>query len=79
MTQRIAAEPATRAPDSRRRWSGLAGARAVQVGTANFVDAGVYGRILAGLTDYLVRHGLPHIGAVTGTLQFPRALAEAPR
>jgi dihydroorotate dehydrogenase (NAD+) catalytic subunit len=57
----------------------IAGARAVQVGTANFVDPGVYDRILAGLSDYLARHGLAHIGAVTGTLQFPRALAEVER
>jgi dihydroorotate dehydrogenase (NAD+) catalytic subunit len=54
----------------------IAGARAVQVGTANFVDPGVYDRILAGLSAYLARHGLAQIGAVTGTLQFPRALAE---
>lgn len=51
----------------------IAGARAVQVGTANFVDPGVYGRILAGLEDYLERHGLEDIGAVVGTLAFPRA------
>jgi dihydroorotate dehydrogenase (NAD+) catalytic subunit len=57
----------------------IAGARAVQVGTANFVDPGVYDRILAGLSDYLARHGLGHIGAVTGTLQFPRALAGVER
>ena len=57
----------------------IAGARAVQVGTANFVDPGVYDRILAGLSDYLARHGLARIGAVTGTLQFPRALAEVER
>lgn len=54
----------------------IAGARAVQVGTANFVDPGVYDRILAGLAAYLERHGLDDINAVTGTLQFPRTLAE---
>ena len=31
----------------------IAGARAVQIGTANFVDPGVYERVLAGLSDYL--------------------------
>ena len=36
----------------------IAGCRAVQVGTANFVDPGVYAKILAGLRDYLQRHGL---------------------
>ena len=51
----------------------IAGARAVQVGTANFVDPGVYERILAGLRDYLTRHGLADIGAVVGTLDYPEA------
>jgi dihydroorotate dehydrogenase (NAD+) catalytic subunit len=55
----------------------VAGCRAVQVGTANFVDTGVYDRILAGLLGYLDRHGLPDIGAVVGTLEFPAA-APAP-
>jgi dihydroorotate dehydrogenase (NAD+) catalytic subunit len=51
----------------------IAGCRAVQVGTANFVDLGVYERILAGLRDYLRRHRLPNIQAVVGTLQFADA------
>jgi dihydroorotate dehydrogenase (NAD+) catalytic subunit len=50
----------------------IAGCRAVQVGTANFVDPGVYDRILRGLREYLARHGLSEIGAVIGTLDFPR-------
>ena len=49
----------------------LAGCRAVQIGTANFVDPGVYERILTDLRDYLVRHGLADINAVVGTLTFP--------
>jgi dihydroorotate dehydrogenase (NAD+) catalytic subunit len=49
----------------------IAGARAVQVGTANFVDPGVYDRILAGLEDYLARHGLTDINQVVGTLEYP--------
>ena len=49
----------------------VAGCRAVQVGTANFVDPGVYKRILAGLEAYLRRHGLEEIGDVVGTLRFP--------
>jgi dihydroorotate dehydrogenase (NAD+) catalytic subunit len=51
----------------------IAGCRAVQVGTANFVDPGVYERILAGLSAYLERHGLGHIREVIGTLQMPGA------
>ena len=49
----------------------VAGCRAVQIGTANFVDPGVYARILAGLEAYLRRHGLEEIGDVVGTLRFP--------
>lgn len=49
----------------------IAGATAVQIGTANFVDAGVYEKILTGLTDYLVRHGLTDIRQVVGTLEIP--------
>jgi dihydroorotate dehydrogenase (NAD+) catalytic subunit len=47
----------------------IAGANAVQVGTANFVDPGVYDRMLAGLTAYLERHRLADINAVVGTLE----------
>jgi dihydroorotate dehydrogenase (NAD+) catalytic subunit len=50
----------------------IAGASAVQVGTANFVDPGVYERILAGLSDYVARHGLASIEEVVGTLEYPR-------
>jgi dihydroorotate dehydrogenase (NAD+) catalytic subunit len=43
----------------------------VQVGTANFVDPGVYQRILDGLTRYLDRHGLERVEQVVGTLEYP--------
>jgi dihydroorotate dehydrogenase (NAD+) catalytic subunit len=49
----------------------LAGCRAVQIGTANFVDPGVYERILAELRDYMERHGLRDINAVVGALTLP--------
>jgi dihydroorotate dehydrogenase (NAD+) catalytic subunit len=49
----------------------IAGCRAVQVGTANFVDPGVYQRILAGLERYLDRHGLERVEQVVGTLEYP--------
>jgi dihydroorotate dehydrogenase (NAD+) catalytic subunit len=49
----------------------IAGARAVQIGTANFTDPGVYAKTLDGLTDYLRRHGYDDVGAVVGTLAFP--------
>ena len=49
----------------------IAGCRAVQVGTANFVDPGVYERILAGLERYLDRHGFERVEQVVGTLSYP--------
>jgi len=49
----------------------IAGCTAFQVGTAGFVDPGVYQRILDGLTSYLERHQLSAIKDVIGTLQFP--------
>lgn len=47
----------------------IAGCRAVQIGTANFVDPGVYDRVLAGLLGYLDRHGIVDINDVIGTLE----------
>ena len=49
----------------------IAGCRAVQVGTANFVDPGLYDRILDELLAYLKRHGLEDVNQVVGTLQYP--------
>jgi dihydroorotate dehydrogenase (NAD+) catalytic subunit len=49
----------------------IAGCPAVQVGTANFVDPGVYERILAGLEAYRSRHRLGHLREVVGTLRMP--------
>src|SRR6187549_4286983 len=34
----------------------IAGASAVQVGTANFVDPMIWGRLLTGIADYMTRH-----------------------
>ncbi len=49
----------------------LAGCRAVQIGTANFVDPHVSARVLEGLRDYLARHALDDVNAVVGTLVWP--------
>ena len=46
----------------------IAGATAVGVGTALFYDPLILGRINHGLLAYLDRHGLDHIGQVSGTL-----------
>jgi dihydroorotate dehydrogenase (NAD+) catalytic subunit len=49
----------------------VAGCRAVQIGTANFVDPGIHERILADLEAWLEGHGLDDVNAVVGTLQYP--------
>jgi len=49
----------------------IVGCRAVQIGTANFVDTRVYEKVLAGLTAYLERHDLSDIGEIVGTLGPP--------
>ncbi|MGE0455137.1 MAG: dihydroorotate dehydrogenase [Vicinamibacteria bacterium] len=49
----------------------IVGCRAVQIGTANFVDTRVYEKVLAGLADYLERHGMSDLGEVVGTLGPP--------
>lgn len=49
----------------------IAGCRAVQVGTANFVDPGLYTRLVADLQAYLDRHGFATVNDVIGTLDYP--------
>jgi dihydroorotate dehydrogenase (NAD+) catalytic subunit len=46
----------------------IAGATAVQVGTANFVDPFIWSPLTDGLRDYLTRHQLPGIGDLVGRL-----------
>jgi dihydroorotate dehydrogenase (NAD+) catalytic subunit len=45
----------------------LAGASAVAVGTANFVDPGATTKILDGIIDYMEQEGIGDIGSLTGT------------
>ena len=47
----------------------LAGAAAIQVGTANFVDPTSTMRVLDGLTEYCVRHGVGRVSDLTGALE----------
>ena len=49
----------------------IAGCHAVEIGTANFVDPGIYERILGELRAYLERHGNSDIREVVGTLEYP--------
>jgi dihydroorotate dehydrogenase (NAD+) catalytic subunit len=46
----------------------IAGASAVQVGTANFVDPFIWGKLLAGLAEYMTRHGVARVGDFVDTL-----------
>jgi dihydroorotate dehydrogenase (NAD+) catalytic subunit len=46
----------------------IAGASAVQVGTANFADPLVWQKLLDGIQDYLHRHNVGSISALTGTI-----------
>ena len=47
----------------------IAGASAVQVGTANFVDPFIWPKLTAGLDDYLTRHQIAGVRDLVGTLQ----------
>lgn len=46
----------------------MVGARAVEVGTANFVDPTVTMKIVDGLTDYCNRHGIKDINEIIGII-----------
>jgi dihydroorotate dehydrogenase (NAD+) catalytic subunit len=50
----------------------IAGATAVQIGTANFVDPMLWGKVLDGLRDYMRRHAIARLAEVTGTLDTTR-------
>jgi dihydroorotate dehydrogenase (NAD+) catalytic subunit len=46
----------------------IAGANAVQIGTANFVDPFIWSKLLAGLTDYMLRHDIARLADIVGTV-----------
>jgi dihydroorotate dehydrogenase (NAD+) catalytic subunit len=46
----------------------IAGATAVQVGTANFVDPVIWPKLLDGLRDYMARHRIDRLASLVGTL-----------
>ena len=46
----------------------IAGASAVQVGTANFEDPGIWPKLREGVTDYLEHHGHTSVGDIVGTV-----------
>ncbi len=46
----------------------MAGAKAIQVGTANFIDPAVTMKIVDGLEDYCNRHGIKDINEIIGII-----------
>ena len=46
----------------------MAGAKAVQVGTANFIDPAITMKIIDGLEDYCKRHGIKDINEIIGII-----------
>jgi dihydroorotate dehydrogenase (NAD+) catalytic subunit len=46
----------------------IAGANAVQIGTANFVDPFIWPKLLGGITDYLERHRIERITDLVGSV-----------
>jgi dihydroorotate dehydrogenase (NAD+) catalytic subunit len=46
----------------------IAGADAVQVGTANFVDPFIWGKLAAGIADYMERHGIGRVADLVGSV-----------
>jgi dihydroorotate dehydrogenase (NAD+) catalytic subunit len=46
----------------------IAGATAVQVGTANFVDPFIWSKLLDGMTDYMRRHQIARIADLVGSI-----------
>ena len=47
----------------------IAGATAVQVGTANFVDPFIWPKLLSGIEDYMARHRFERVIDLVGTLE----------
>jgi len=46
----------------------IAGAAAVQVGTANFVDPFIWSKLTAGIEDYMQRHGVRRVADLVGSI-----------
>jgi len=49
----------------------IAGASAVQVGTANFVDPFIWPTLISGLADYMGRHNIARVSDLVGQLEIP--------
>jgi len=49
----------------------IAGASAVQVGTGNFVDPFIWGKLTSGLNAYMTRHHIARVADLVGSLRIP--------
>ena len=47
----------------------LAGASAIQIGTANFIDPSISEKVVDGIEDYLARHGFNSVEDIIGALE----------
>lgn len=47
----------------------LAGASAIQIGTANFIDPSISEKVIDGIADYLQRHGFNSVQEIVGALE----------
>jgi dihydroorotate dehydrogenase (NAD+) catalytic subunit len=56
----------------------IAGATAVQVGTASFVDPFIWPKLLDGIREYMERHRLARLADVIGTLKLDRPTDNGP-
>lgn len=56
----------------------LAGANAVQIGTANFADPFIWARVLADLEAYCARHGVTRLADLVGAVQTGKVKAPEP-
>lgn len=56
----------------------LAGANAVQIGTANFADPFIWSRVMADLDAYCARHGVARLADLVGAVQTGKAAAPEP-
>ena len=56
----------------------LAGANAVQIGTANFADPFIWSRVIADLESYCERHGVTRLADLVGAVQTGKVKAPEP-
>lgn len=56
----------------------LAGANAVQIGTANFADPFIWGKVMRDLEAYCTRHGIARLADLVGGVAIPKKKTGAP-